>query len=255
MKANYHTHTWRCNHAAGTEEEYFQAAIGRGLETLGFSDHTPYLFSSGYVSRIRMLPEQVDDYVSCLTSLKKKYSTQINTFIGVEAEYFPAYFRDTLTFLRDHGIEYMILGQHFIENEPDGIYSGKLTSDKEIMKQYCRQSLEAIQTGVFSYFAHPDLIQYVGDMDFYKKEMRHLIREAAACGIPMEINLLGILEGRHYPGQTFLECVAEENCPVIIGCDAHAPKQLSETAAEEKANALIRAYGLRVLEDISLHHI
>ena len=31
MIANYHTHTPRCNHAVGTEEEYVQAAIQRGL--------------------------------------------------------------------------------------------------------------------------------------------------------------------------------------------------------------------------------
>lgn len=255
MKANYHTHTWRCNHATGTEDEYFQAAIQRGLKTLGFSDHTPYLFDNGYVSRIRMLPEQVDDYVGILTSLKKKYSAQINTFIGVEAEYFPAYFRDTLTFLRDHGIEYMILGQHFIENEPNGIYSGRCTTDKDIMKQYCRQSIDAMQTGLFSYFAHPDLIQYVGDEQFYKQEMRHLIRETAACGMPLEINLLGILEGRHYPGHIFLECVAEENCPVIIGCDAHTPEHLTDPAAEQKANELISTYGLPVLKEFSIRHI
>ena len=27
MLANYHTHTWRCNHASGAEEEYVQNAI------------------------------------------------------------------------------------------------------------------------------------------------------------------------------------------------------------------------------------
>ena len=44
MIANYHTHTTRCNHATGTEEEYVQSALERGLEILGFSYHTPYTF-------------------------------------------------------------------------------------------------------------------------------------------------------------------------------------------------------------------
>ena len=44
MTENYHTHTARCRHATGTEEEYVLAAIDRGLKILGFSDHTP-LFS------------------------------------------------------------------------------------------------------------------------------------------------------------------------------------------------------------------
>ena len=42
MRANYHTHTYRCNHASGTEEEYIQCALDGNIEVLGFSDHTPY---------------------------------------------------------------------------------------------------------------------------------------------------------------------------------------------------------------------
>ena len=56
---NYHTHTPRCHHAEGSEREYVAAAIEAGFTTLGFSDHAPYLFPSGYVSSIRMLPEEL----------------------------------------------------------------------------------------------------------------------------------------------------------------------------------------------------
>lgn len=34
MRVNYHTHTYRCGHAKGTEEEYVKAAIEGGLEVL-----------------------------------------------------------------------------------------------------------------------------------------------------------------------------------------------------------------------------
>lgn len=62
MIANYHTHTPRCNHAVGSEEEYVQQALKAGIKILGFSDHTPYLFpglllylpdASGGAARIR----------------------------------------------------------------------------------------------------------------------------------------------------------------------------------------------------------
>ena len=42
MKVNLHTHTYRCGHAEGTEEEYVLAAIENGYVKLGFSDHTPF---------------------------------------------------------------------------------------------------------------------------------------------------------------------------------------------------------------------
>ena len=49
MIANYHTHTWRCNHAFGVEKQYIENAIEAGLRILGFADHTPYPFPKGYI--------------------------------------------------------------------------------------------------------------------------------------------------------------------------------------------------------------
>lgn len=40
-KNNYHTHTTRCFHAIGKDEEYVKAAIQANIKELGFSDHTP----------------------------------------------------------------------------------------------------------------------------------------------------------------------------------------------------------------------
>ena len=37
MIANYHTHTWRCNHATGREEEYVLNAIDRNFDKWGYS--------------------------------------------------------------------------------------------------------------------------------------------------------------------------------------------------------------------------
>ena len=47
MIANYHTHTWRCRHADGTEREYVERAIEGGLKILGFSDRTATIPACG----------------------------------------------------------------------------------------------------------------------------------------------------------------------------------------------------------------
>ncbi len=41
---NYHTHTKRCGHAKGTDEEYVIAAIEGGFDELGFSDQEGSVF-------------------------------------------------------------------------------------------------------------------------------------------------------------------------------------------------------------------
>jgi histidinol-phosphatase (PHP family) len=83
LKTNWHTHTNRCGHAVGTDEEYVIAAIQAGVKTLGFSDHAAYHTPR---PRSRMDFELKDDYFSSITSLKEKYRDQITLYLGMECE-------------------------------------------------------------------------------------------------------------------------------------------------------------------------
>ena len=255
MIANYHTHTHRCNHALGREEEYIEEALKAGLQILGWADHTPYLFTGGYYSNFRMRPAQLEGYVRTIQNLQNQYRGRIEMPIGLETEYYPKHFGQLMDFLRDHPIDYLILGQHFIENEYDAPYCGLVTGDKDVVRRYCSQSMEAMNTGLFTYFAHPDLIHYQGDRRFYMDTVRPLCAEAKSCGMPLELNLLGIREGRHYPNRYFWEVAAEEGCEVILGCDAHTPQSVNVPEAERKALALAKELGMKVLHTVDLRPI
>lgn len=255
MIANYHTHTWRCNHATGTEDEYVQSALNRGLQILGFSDHTPYPFPGDYYSGFRMKQNLLDDYVNAIQSLRRDYRGRLQIHLGLEAEYYPAYFPELLAILRDRPIEYLILGQHFVGNEIGEHYSGAPTDDPSILERYCSQSIEAMQTGLFTYFAHPDLLNFRGEQQVYRENMRRICKEAKNCGIPLEINLLGLETGRHYPNRFFLELAAEEGCAMILGCDAHDPEALANTAIECQAREMAAEFGLEIIETVPLRPI
>jgi len=108
MIANLHTHTPRCRHASGTEEEYVRCALDAGLQTLGFSDHTPYPFPNGYYSTFRMFPDELPGYVAAVEDVRRRYAGQIQIHLGVEAEYYPKYFKDMVAMVKDQGIEYML---------------------------------------------------------------------------------------------------------------------------------------------------
>lgn len=94
---NYHTHTTRCMHAIGSEEEYILAAISAGYTELGFSDHTPWHYESGYHATMRMDESQLEDYVHTLSVLRDKYKDKISIKIGLECEYF----EDKMEWLKD----------------------------------------------------------------------------------------------------------------------------------------------------------
>ena len=255
MIANYHTHTTRCNHAVGTEREYVENAIAMGLQILGFSDHTPYIFPGSYYSHFRMKLNQLDDYVESVLALRKEYAGQIEIPLGLELEYYPKLLPQLLPVLRDYPLDYLLLGQHFIGNEIDEHYSGWATDDGHILERYVDQSIEAMHTGLFTYFAHPDLIHFVCEDKIYRQQMRRLCQAAKSCGMPLEINLLGMMEGRNYPDERFWEQAAVEGCQVILGRDAHAPKHILDLKTEERCMDLVRKYHLDLLTTVPLQSI
>ena len=215
---------------------------------LGFSDHTPYFFPGDYYSRMRMYPQELDDYCDTVRLLQKEYAGKLEIPLGVEVEYYPGLFPKLLPRLRDAGIEYMLLGQHWNKDEMGQEYNGRPTESEEKLRCYCDQVIDAMQTGLFTYLAHPDLLNFVGDRKIYEKHMRRICREAKSCHIPLEINLLGINEGRHYANPLFWALAAEEGCRVVLGSDAHKPEHVTHPEPEKKALALVEKLSLELIE-------
>ena len=252
MIANYHTHTFRCCHAYGTEQEYVEKAIDRGLQLFGFSDHTPQYFPGEYYSFMRMHPQELDAYCETVRGLQKAYASRIQIPLGVEAEYYPATWKEMLMRLQDAGVEYMILGQHWLGNEQNEHGSGGATADEALLKRYCHQVLEGLDTGKYSYLAHPDLFNFVGSRNAYRRHMGALCRHARQAGVPLEINLLGMLYHKQYPNPEFWALAAEEGCSAVLGLDAHDPAHIDNFACEEKALEMVRYYGLKLLDTVEL---
>lgn len=252
MRGNYHTHTWRCNHATGREEHYVENAIRAGLEVLGFSDHSPYLFPKGHISSFRMEPEMLEGYVRKVLQLRESYRGQIEIPLGLEIEYYPGLLPQLMPLLLDQPLDYLILGQHFVGNEYDAPYNGLGTEDENLLRQYVHQTCDAMHKGYFTYFAHPDLIHFRGSDKVYCSHMRDICRQARQCGIPLEYNLLGLAGGRHYPNRHFWELAAEEGCDVILGRDAHSPEALLDLETEKQALENLARLGLKPMDRVEL---
>ena len=252
MIANYHTHTYRCHHASGSDEEYIKKAITEGVKILGFSDHAPYLYRNGYVSYYKMLPSEAKDYYTSLSALREKYRDKIEIYIGYEAEYYGEIWEETFEFWRrENTPDYLILGQHVIGNE-DGdtlIASGIRNTHVE---EYVSQTVAGINTGVFTYLAHPDLISYVGPDEVYEEEMTKLILAANKAGMPLEINMLGLSEGRRYPRDFFWEIAKRYEPRVILGCDAHSPERVADKAEILAALRYADKFHLNVIDTVEI---
>lgn len=256
MRVNYHTHTGRCHHAYGTEKEYVEKAIEAGMEVLGFSDHAPYPYPDGYEASHKMLPSQLEDYVDTVLDLRREYKGQIEVRLGLEAEYYPALWEDFLCMIEPYPIEYLLLGQHFLGNEyDDPVYCGNSTGSSELLHRYCIQCMEALETGEFLYFAHPDLLPFTGDAAVYETEMTKLCRYCCEKEIPIELNLLGLGLERNYPDSRFWSIAGREGCMAVIGADAHRPQQVYSPPVIRKAERFLRRHGFgtdRIIERLEL---
>ncbi len=242
MFANYHTHTIRCNHAVGTEREYIEAAIKAGFHVLGFSDHSPYI--TGPRSATRMRPEQVGEYVETLKALREEYKNDIKINIGFELEYYPTYFEKTIAFLNQFDYEYLILGQHYIDDGLERYHVTRPGNGDDVLEKYVDLIIDGIKTGRFSYVAHPDVINYAGEDSVYKTQMTRLCRAAKEVGIPLEINCAGINADRCYPTEKFWKIAGEIGNSIIIGIDAHSPDALLDREVIKRAEMLSRKFEL-----------
>ena len=164
MDYNFHTHTFRCNHAVGREDEYVKIAMDNGIKFMGFSEHIPLVREDGKESIYRLPYAFACEYVNAVNELKEKFKDSLELYLGFEMEYYPDYFADMVSNAIKFGAEYLILGHHFLRQEyPNGLGVTRVNENPEDLEAYVTDVIEAMETGVFTYVAHPDSFNFVGD--------------------------------------------------------------------------------------------
>lgn len=256
MKYNYHTHTELCHHAKGENEEFVLAAIEAGFDEIGFADHSPWPYENNFVSGIRMIPEELSDYCESIKSLKKKYKDKISIKLGLECEYFPKYIPWLKEKIKEHDIDFIILGHHFSVDEPVSIYNGTIRTSEKLYS-FCDEILEAMDTGLFAYIAHPDIFMrgYPVFDEHCKTVSRKIIEKAKETNTPLEYNLLGLSHSKNdgkqgYPYPDFWKMVGEIKPPVTIGIDAHSPDAYLDRELYQNGINSLKALDLEIEKNI-----
>ena len=136
--------------------------------------------------------------------------------IGFETEHMPDLIEAQDELLAPYPIDYMILGQHFLKQECDGVYTGAPTTDETTLQNYVDTVIAGLESGRYLYLAHPDLINYVGDAAIYERHMTRLCQYLKEHDRPIELNMLGAVDGRHYPSKRFLDIASKVQNKAII---------------------------------------
>ena len=251
MLYNYHTHTFRCGHAVGSDKEYVENAIKSGIKVLGFADHAPYVFKSKDGSnKDQMSLDGLNEYAKSVRTLKKEYQSDIEILLGFEVEYYSNFHKEEMRLLNTVKPDYLILGQHYLSKQSADLYVHSATHDIKDLNAYVDIVLEGLNTGCFAYLAHPDLMQFNGVIDCKMKKdaYKRLCQGAKNMSVPLEINLLGISRDRGYPTDEFFKIAGEVGNDIVIGYDAHDPKMFLQTELIKKAMELVERYNLNLLQ-------
>lgn len=257
IKTNYHTHTTRCQHAEGSDEAYVQAAIRQGFTQLGISDHAPWPAYPYEHHRIRMHLDEFPEYVQSIRRLERQYSGRIKLLVGLESEYYPERMEFMKELLEKTPLDYLIFGNHFNHHEANGRYFGHYGDTANLLKDYERISVEGLQSGLFSLFAHPDL--FVRSLERWdsaaEESSTRILIAAKEAGVPIEYNLGGVrnaFSSLTYPHLPFWELAAKIGNQVVIGVDAHSPSDLDDNKTYTDAQALLKRIGITPLEELPL---
>lgn len=252
IRKNIHTHTIRCGHAIGSDRQYVEAAIASGYEELGFSDHCyrNEINTGEYYNYFSYQEDKYIDYVNSINALRKEYQNQIKIYLGLEVEFIPSCFDEALAYYKKTGVEYLILGQHACLNEQGDklVYAGRKNSSIESFDRYIEECLEAMKLGCFSYLAHPDLFNFVGEEEIYLEKMKYFVSMIKKYQIPIEFNCHGFLNHKHYPNDLFWNLIAKEKIPAILGIDAHDPKELANSEGIQKCLDYLNNLNIEIIE-------
>lgn len=124
---------------------------------------------------------------------------------------------------------------------------GRPKSDERFLQVYVERIISALDTGVFMYVAHPDIINYVGSVDRYEKYMIELLNELKKRHMPIEVNVNGFRSGCDYPDTRFIKMGVQNGNDFIIGVDAHAPNELMDYTNFEKCVQLVKSIGGKII--------
>lgn len=224
---DYHIHSILSD-GKNTYEEMALAAIDKGLDEIGFTDHLclkPVDWSMRQIDIPVMISQVLD--------VKEKFSDRINIRFGVEIDYFPEYESQIQDLINQIPFDYVIGSIHFIDDwnfDMDKSLYGKWSNDV-LYEKYFTLVQKAAQSGLFDIIGHIDIIKKFRvypetNQDQLFEDTLKIIK---ANNLVVELNTGGLDRpcAEFTPSPHLLEMCFAHHIPVIISSDAHRTEQIA----------------------------
>ncbi len=228
MRVDLHNHTFLCNHATGTMEEYVKKAIEQEIDVFGFSEHAPMEFDKRY----RLSIDKKEFYETSILDLKQKYENDIEILLAYEVDFMQNI--PMLDEILNAKVDYLIGSVHFLDDwgfdNPEFIGKYENKDIDKVWQDYFDAIESMAKSQLFDIVGHIDLIKIFKFLP--KKDIKIIALNAMKAikksNMVIEINAAGIrkLIEEAYPSKQLLELSYELNIPITFSSDAHAVEQV-----------------------------
>jgi histidinol-phosphatase (PHP family) len=249
LRGHSNGHEGPIEHTVEAIERYVEAAVERGIDEIGFTEHVYYFrqfdeFVEHEYQRGK-IGHDLDDYVAAVTEAK---SRGLPVKLGLELDYFPGREAEMAAILADYPWDYLLGSVHIVEGEAVDMEPGlwARVSVEEVWRRYFVALRGLARSGLVDVLAHPDLVK-IFDRRPGVEEMESLREETVdaidAAGVTVEVSTGGLRKRAQemYPAADWLEACHERGVGVTTASDAHVAQDVGRDF--ERALDLLRETG------------
>jgi len=245
--SNFHTHCDYCD-GSGKPEDIIEEALSRRFESLGFSSHAPIAFEPDWT----VSEEDLPIYLNHIDDLKKKHSTQLEIWKGLEIDYLEGVSGPASKRFTELKLDYSIGSVYMIQSPETGkflavdgpeahlveliekAYGGSVEKASE---KYYSLIREMIDRGGFDILGHMDLIKkrnrdnryFDEKASWYRNQVLDTLDYLKNKDLVVEVNTGGISRGAIdtvYPSPWIIKEAAARKIPLMLNADSHVPEHI-----------------------------
>ncbi|MHA2287616.1 MAG: histidinol-phosphatase HisJ [Promethearchaeota archaeon] len=251
---DWHTHNSLCRHAVGTIEDYIKEAVALNLNVIGISDHFPYEYLASELPSLDQIPYEeyamplydLDSYMLLLEGLREKYMNQIEVRFAFEIDYFKHQDYLLTKHLKKYidKLDYILGSIHVLFGKAgtfafdDGRFLNKYKEysvNDEIYIEFYNALQDMIKSPTFELdiVTHFDLPKKFDkrakDQDFVMDKVIETLELVKKHDLIIEINSSGLRKKakEQYPSEEIIREMYQFDIPIVLGSDAHHPKEVA----------------------------
>lgn len=257
ITADIHTHT-SFSDGKASPREMLSAAIAKGLDTYGFSDHAHMKVAAHWM----MSGKKTDDYISEITALKTEFSDKIRILCGIE--------HDIFSDIELSPFDYVIGSVHYVDAGEEFLPVDATKADfiNAVNNYFCGDPYAfcARYFNLLEKHAENPFVKIVGHFDLVEKfnddgsifdrcDKRYTdpalqaMEKLNSVGKIFEINTGAMFRvGRSvpYPSEYLLRTLCEMHGKIIFSSDAHSKDSIA--FAFDRASELAEKCGFSDFE-------